>query len=376
LGPAELDVHVEPEGDDITDALTDGSIEDVAAWNLPSEEDVDEDEAEQPTTGVPPSPPPPSPPQPPAADEAEGTAAYYRSKSEEPIYPGARVTVLQACYCLLTHKLSNKFGDVAFDELLRLLHEVFLPEGNLLPPSLYILRKVLGCSNWDEFELHVCSNPNCGAHVWPYLPRAQYEEHKDDACPCCATARFKPEICGVRTTWQPLAWYIDFGVSHTVQQFFYDPEFRELHDAVDRTPSRGSYWGGSEALRLAGALESDQDWADISSSDTGLYELCLDWLEPFKSVKYSVGILGIRRSDLPTKHKNRSKFVRVLAVIPGPKIPSSVRAYLLNTMGAFKLHGLRPEGIKVGQLLLHGVALLPLHCLYSTAARPHAMLEH
>jgi hypothetical protein len=68
--------------------------------------------------------------------------------TSQAIYPGARVTVLQACYCLLTHKLSNNFGDVALDELLRLLHEVILPEGHLLPPSLYLLRKVIGCSSW------------------------------------------------------------------------------------------------------------------------------------------------------------------------------------------------------------------------------------
>jgi hypothetical protein len=75
---------------------------------------------------------------------------------------------------------------------------------------------------------------------------------------------------------------------------------------------------------------------EFFSRNSSGYELCLDWLEPFDSVAYSVGVLGIRSSDIPDDTKNRLEFTEILAIIPGPRQPPCLRPYLLRTLDAFK----------------------------------------
>ena len=52
---------------------------------------------------------------------------------------------------------------------------------------------------------------------------------------------------------QPAAWYIDFGLDSTIQEFFMDPEWCEARKEMDGCwvdPAPGSYYASEEGQRM------------------------------------------------------------------------------------------------------------------------------
>jgi len=80
-----------------------------------------------------------------------------------------------------------------------------------------------------------------------------------------------------------------------LRQFFKDPEWNAGYDdsipetleALEELLDNGTLWGGSDIRRIARLHP-------ILLKKNGAWELCLDWIRPFKSIAYSVGVLGIR----------------------------------------------------------------------------------
>ncbi len=83
--------------------------------------------------------------------------------------------------------------DGNFNRVLRMNHDCILPEGNLCPPSLYIMRKVLGILDAADFQYHVCVK-DC--HSWDHTPKASWKAHAGDQCPECGAQRFKEKRGG------------------------------------------------------------------------------------------------------------------------------------------------------------------------------------
>jgi hypothetical protein len=81
-----------------------------------------------------------------------------------------------------------------------------------------------------------------------------------------------------------------------IRQFFKDPEWVAAYDSsIPTTPAEmearsgnGTIWGGTEGQRLVRMVPG------LLHPWNGAWELCIDWLQPHKSVSYSVGLLGIR----------------------------------------------------------------------------------
>lgn len=83
-----------------------------------------------------------------------------------------------------------------------------------------------------------------------------------------------------------------------IRQFFQDPEWvsgldssipKSLEELCsDDVVDNGTLWGGSDIRRIV------QQHPDILHPDHGAWEVCLDWIRPFKGTQYSVGVLGIR----------------------------------------------------------------------------------
>lgn len=82
-----------------------------------------------------------------------GSAAYFAARRHDPLFEGARLTVEQACYLELSKKQRDRRRDVAFDEHCRVQHEFLLQQPNLMPPSLYLMRKV-GCWMYYSCTVH------------------------------------------------------------------------------------------------------------------------------------------------------------------------------------------------------------------------------
>lgn len=59
--------------------------------------------------------------------------------------------------------------------------------------------------------------------------------------------------------------------------------------------------------------------------------------QPCVSKRLTSILCGLRRSlDLPASQRNKKKFGRVLAIIPGPKAPKHADAFLQRTLEAFQ----------------------------------------
>jgi hypothetical protein len=98
------------------------------------------------------------------------------------LYEGAKVTVLQQAMIKLCWKRDNNIKDNAFDELCKTAHHVELPAGNFHPPSLYLMKVVLGVDSVADFDRHMCVM-ECAA--FPPLPPDQWLEHREDKCSKC-----------------------------------------------------------------------------------------------------------------------------------------------------------------------------------------------
>ncbi len=118
---------------------------------------------------------------------------YYRRRWGWPLYAGAGVTLGETVYTYLQKKVDDCEGDTSCDKGYRLLHEVILPKPNLFPPSLYLIRRLAGVEDLDQYEYHVCVEDH---YVWERIDKHRWVDHYEDKCPKCAasgvdTFRFK-----------------------------------------------------------------------------------------------------------------------------------------------------------------------------------------
>jgi hypothetical protein len=63
--------------------------------------------------------------------------------------------------------------------------------------------QVVNANKWNVREQHVCDREGCKGHVWSYLPKKDWLQHKDDACPECHEPRFNLVKRGSRTVLEP-----------------------------------------------------------------------------------------------------------------------------------------------------------------------------
>lgn len=126
---------------------------------------------------------------------------WYQERCYQPLYPGCQVSLIQAIYVLLTIRQEKMLSDVCFDMMLRFASFI-LPEGHLLPSSLYLLLKIVEVEDISEYEWHLCE---CGQHTYGKCKPADYHKHIGDRCPVCSKPRFKKVAVGKKTTYKPNA---------------------------------------------------------------------------------------------------------------------------------------------------------------------------
>lgn len=185
---------------------------------------------------------------------------------------------------------------------------------------------MIDAKEWDDYEIHVCDRPKCKwGWSWPHIPRKDWKKHADDMCPNCQGPRFVEEVIGEQKRLRPHKFYIDFGVTNVVAKFFNNPEWCKQR-AKHRTTEAGSFWAGSEGRRLQNDFGIDPFGDDMFS----LYDLLIDWLNPYNSVQYSVGIFGIRCDDIELRSKGKAFNMHPIGIFP-PGV-GNIFPYLYRTM--------------------------------------------
>jgi hypothetical protein len=191
--------------------------------------------------------------------------------------------------------MDSRIDRAALNSLLHFLAKELLPVGNLLPPSLHLCKKVLGVESWRAKERHVCNSEKCVGHVFGHLDRKEWNHHKHEQCPNCHTSRFVEKKIGNKEVLFPRAWYLDLGLESAIKHMFEDTWFTSQRGKHRDPDVPGSYWASPECQRMAEAIKKHMGGdVDFLSEENSPYHLLLDWLEPYNSATYSVGVVAIR----------------------------------------------------------------------------------
>eukprot|EP00798_Chlamydomonas_sp_ICE-L_P005292 gene5292-18536_t len=213
---------------------------------------------------------------------------------QQPVYTGAKLTVMEVVFFLLQFKRTAMIGKTDIDSLIKFMSRFLLPDDNILPASEHMFKKVLKVPSWDEKQRHVCDRQGCVGYTWDNLPRKQWDAHKDDTRRRCYQPRFIQCYKGGKRQLKPFNWVIELGVEDAIQDMFQDVTWSAERGKA-RDMGEGSYWTSPECNRMVEKLEEKA--IDFTSQKNSTYDLLLDWEEPYNSVAYSVGILGIRNKS-------------------------------------------------------------------------------
>ena len=116
------------------------------------------------------------------------------SDAEKPLYKGCKkFTKLSTLVKLYILKVRYWWSDVSFSELLKTVKEI-LPTTNVIPTSMYDVKKTLGALGMNYEKIHACPNdcclcikeyanaiecPECGESRWKYANNANKEKKTD-----------------------------------------------------------------------------------------------------------------------------------------------------------------------------------------------------
>lgn len=253
--------------------------------------------------------------------EKEYSLAWWRRHAHVPVYPGSEYTVFEISWIQLSKKLSSRQSDVDFEAnqafMRELLQPVYKGTPNLWPTSAYVMKGIV-CPDakqldWSSFEYHCCDNPKCTGHVYDHISRSDWQDHADDVCPHCQSERFVKS--GEHpSTWRPTAWFIYFGLESVIKnQFWANPEWTKT--LPKQGESRAAYFSSPEFQRLAAALGN---WL-LDPQQCAIYELGIDWIQPFNHCTHSTGVVVIRCKEQPDNLVARSVNCAVLMLLPGPR---------------------------------------------------------
>jgi hypothetical protein len=238
---------------------------------------------------------------------------------DDPIFPGAGITVLQAAYLMLSMKREGHIRDNVFDMVCRAISDVLLPSGNLFPRSLYLMRRVIGCRTTEEVSVHVCVNDCCvfgRVSDLGSLSVSERDRNRGATCEHCGERKFMAKAGKL----QPRKTFQYFGVKNAIRRLFADPEFVRLR-GKDREDN--GYYQSPECRRLHEAAG-----VDLHDSSASVYDIGLDWGQVYDKSVHSMGIVVLRCADLPPTHRSQRRFCVPVALIPGPREPKELWTYL------------------------------------------------
>jgi hypothetical protein len=271
-----------------------------------------------------------------------GSVLYYKEHLDAPLYPGATINTVDMIYALLVSKQHGLIPRSSFDTYCKFLHTKALPQPNFLPPSSHLMTQVITVDDWSMHEVHVCGNEKCKGFRWPKLGRCSpsvLERHKDDKCPICGTPRFSVEHTeGGKVVIKPNAFCIDFGLKTVLQDMFGDKDF--ANDVLTRERASepevvGTYHDSYECRRLERELKKKDAQSSMRDLHNVRFDILADWLQPWGSVAYSVGIISLRCCDVSPRNLGKTGSSRIVIIIPGPKMPKSIRPYIMGLLQEF-----------------------------------------
>lgn len=115
----------------------------------------------------------------------------YADNMEEPIFVGSEISIGQAAYSMADLKFRNKMSNGAVNEVCRMMSDVLLPEPNMFPSSIHLVRGILQCAEAAIYEHHLC--PKCN-NVFPDLQKTAWKAEALQECVTCGHPRCSSHV--------------------------------------------------------------------------------------------------------------------------------------------------------------------------------------
>lgn len=123
---------------------------------------------------------------------------------------------------------------------------------------------------------------------------------------------------------------MDLGLRRAIQALFRSAAWVKalLGPGSAARADRRSFWASSECNRLRAAFNGFAGDGEFDKPWTLLFDLMVDWAQPFKGRAYSTGLFSIRCSTLDDMHRCKDFNMQPLLVMKGPKEPENVQGIL------------------------------------------------
>ncbi|KAK9918436.1 hypothetical protein WJX75_004081 [Coccomyxa subellipsoidea] len=177
------------------------------------------------------------------------------------------------------------------------------------------------------------------------LPR-DYVLHKDDQCPKCGEKRFKKVETAAGAVYKPRKRFWYFGLANILRdRMFSDPTWCRLRGTGRNDPEQQyDYWHSPDFQRVNEATGAKLTAEGTSAS---VYDVGVDWGQPFHFKQWSSGYVALRCADVPHVFRSIRDFCHLLVIIPGPDEPKSIDPYADEMFQDFKKYGPSGEGLEV-----------------------------
>lgn len=232
------------------------------------------------------------------------------------------------CLFLVLWQSTFKIPDAALKCLLKFMHVVFscvMSCADLLPKTLYMLRKCMSCSTavlrkyvvckkcFKLYKLEDCTYTRAGKQFARQCKHVLYPRHtKRHLRRPCNTDLVERIMIDGKETFRPIKQYVYTSLKDCLYAFVNRPKYEEqcelwrnrvtdenfLTDIYD-----GNIWKRMEAM---GFCKERQ------------YNLMLnvDWFQPYKHVNYSVGAIYLVNLNLPRAVRFKTENVILVGILP------------------------------------------------------------
>jgi hypothetical protein len=281
---------------------------------------------------------------------------FYQDHLDDPLYSTCNFTLRQTLFALV----SNKEKDAPFVKNMRFIKKL-LPNPNYMVDSLYMVKKLLGCSDISKYERHACIN--C-CMVWPHTERKNMYDHIHDQCDVCREKRFyvKHFAHSGRVRLTPRRAWWNFGVGNTIKSLNRDKEFVKLKRvAVTNREEGQGYFGCSEAKRL-----NDYSGGTFFDEGNSYWELAADAGQMFDGVQHSTVLILLRCSGLPYAEKGKKFNGKPIMIISGPREATNLQCFLAEIVDFFQRHGKSRDPFEVEENVGDGPPRLQKETIWLT----------
>ena len=245
-------------------------------------------------------------------DEESVEFRKFVDDAQSPLYDGSENTKIDALIKL--HSLKAKFGlsDTCFTEVLETLSSL-LPNGNVLPQSLYESKKTMSKLGLDYLKIHACPN-DC------ILYRNSYADAK--CCPKCGLSQWKLKKDLSEKEGQPakVLWY--FPIIPRLRRWFKSPKIAEMLSWHHRNRSKDGHMrhpADSPQWKLV-----DYMCTEFANEARNLrFGLSADGINPHSNMssRYSCWPVLLVTYNLPSWLCMKRKFMMLSLLISSPKQP-------------------------------------------------------